>query len=51
MAAKFNWFLNQLDASNAFLHDNLSEYVFMIEPPGFEDPTKLNRVYKLHKSL
>ncbi|KAM2607610.1 hypothetical protein TB2_036145 [Malus domestica] len=51
LASKFNWFLNQLDVSNAFLHGNLSESVFMIQPPGFEDPLQANHVCKLHKSL
>lgn len=51
MTAEFKWFLNQLDASIAFLHGNLSEFVFMIQPPSFGDPTKFNCFCKLHKSL
>ncbi|KAM2281568.1 hypothetical protein ACFX1S_042149 [Malus domestica] len=51
MAAKFDWFLNQLDVSNAIFHGNLTKSVFMIQPPGFEDPTKPHHVCQLHKSL
>ncbi|KAM2884753.1 hypothetical protein COP2_012021 [Malus domestica] len=51
MAAQFDWFLNQLDVNNAFLHGNLSESVFMVQPSGFEDLTKPTHVCGLHKSL
>ncbi|KAM1633571.1 hypothetical protein ACFXTN_010610 [Malus domestica] len=51
MAAQFDWFLNQLDVSNVFLHGNLSEFVFMVQPSGFEDPAKPTHVCGLHKSL
>ena len=51
LAAQHNWFLNQLDISNAFLHGDLKEDVFMIQPPGFCDPQFPSHVCKLRKSL
>ncbi|KAB2628692.1 hypothetical protein D8674_033487 [Pyrus ussuriensis x Pyrus communis] len=51
LAVQHNWFLNQLDISNAFLHGNLKEAVFMQQPPGFIDPSKSSFVCKLTKSL
>ncbi|KAM2776095.1 hypothetical protein PS2_008609 [Malus domestica] len=48
---QFNWFLNQLDISNAFLHGDLKEDVFMIQPPSFQDLSKPHHVCKLRKSL
>ncbi|KAM0012969.1 putative RNA-directed DNA polymerase [Helianthus debilis subsp. tardiflorus] len=45
------WSLRQLDAENAFLHGDLSETIFMKQPPGFEDPSKPNHVCRLHRSL
>ncbi|KAM1024520.1 hypothetical protein ACFX2C_037789 [Malus domestica] len=51
LAAQFDWFLNQLDVSNAFLHGTLTESVFMQQPPGFEDPTYPHHVCHLHRSL
>ncbi|XP_070672584.1 uncharacterized mitochondrial protein AtMg00810-like [Malus domestica] len=51
MAVQFDWFLNQLDVSNAFLNGTLSEDVFMKQPLGFEDPIKPAHVCHLQKSL
>ncbi|TQD68987.1 hypothetical protein C1H46_045480 [Malus baccata] len=51
MAVQYDWFLHQLDISNAFLHGNLQEDVFMQQPPGFIDPSKPSYVCQLQKSL
>ena len=51
LAAEYDWFLNQLDVKNAFLHGNLEEEVFMDAPPGFENAIGAGKVCKLKKSL
>lgn len=49
LAVQFNWPINKIDVSNAFLYGTLSEAVFMAQPAGFVDPTKPHHVCHLHK--
>lgn len=51
LAVHFNWFIHQLDISNAFLHGFLEEEEFMERPKGFEDSTFPNHVCELHRAL
>ncbi|KAE8687628.1 lachrymatory-factor synthase-like [Hibiscus syriacus] len=41
----------QLDVKTTFLHGNLKEEIYMLQPEGFEEKEKNNLVYKLNKSL
>ncbi|KAI3828361.1 hypothetical protein L1987_02461 [Smallanthus sonchifolius] len=40
----------QLDVKSAFLYGKVHEKVYVTQPPGFEDPHNINKVYKLDKS-
>ena len=40
-----------MDVKSAFLNGPIQELVFVEQPPGFEDPSMPNHVYKLHKVL
>jgi hypothetical protein len=51
IAVSRGWSLRQLDVTNAFLHGELEEEVYMYQPPGYEDKTKPNYVCKLDKAL
>lgn len=51
LAAQSNWFIHQLDVSNAFLHGFLKENVYMSQPLGFIDQDHPNHVCHLQKSL
>ncbi|KAI3687113.1 hypothetical protein L1987_80804 [Smallanthus sonchifolius] len=41
----------QLDVKRAFLYGKVHEEVYVTQPPGFEDPHNINKVYKLDKAL
>nr|GEU38243.1 ribonuclease H-like domain-containing protein [Tanacetum cinerariifolium] len=43
--------IHQLDVKNAFLHGQLSEMVFMHQPPGFVDSSHHNYVCHLQRSF
>ncbi|KAI3744594.1 hypothetical protein L1987_57678 [Smallanthus sonchifolius] len=40
-----------LDVKSAFLYGKVHEEVYVTQPPGFEDPHNINKVYKLDKAL
>nr|GEX57372.1 ribonuclease H-like domain-containing protein [Tanacetum cinerariifolium] len=45
------WQIHQLDVKNAFLNGDLSETVYMHQPPGFVDPRYPQHVCLLQRSL
>ncbi|GKE43313.1 ribonuclease H-like domain-containing protein [Tanacetum coccineum] len=45
------WPIHQLDVKNAFLNGDLSETVYMHQPPGFIDTRFPNHVCRLQRSL
>uniref|UniRef100_A0A803PBI7 Reverse transcriptase Ty1/copia-type domain-containing protein n=1 Tax=Cannabis sativa TaxID=3483 RepID=A0A803PBI7_CANSA len=51
LAVAYDWEVRQVDINNTFLNGTLDEDVYMIQPPGFEDPQKPHHVCKLHKSI
>ncbi|KAI3770975.1 hypothetical protein L6452_02123 [Arctium lappa] len=40
-----------MDVKSAFLYGTIDEEVYVCQPPGFENPSYPNRVYKLKKAL
>ncbi|GJY37857.1 ribonuclease H-like domain-containing protein [Tanacetum coccineum] len=51
LAVSRQWPIHQLDVKNAFLNDDLSETVYMHQPPGFVDSRYPNHAYLLQISL
>ncbi|GKA67762.1 ribonuclease H-like domain-containing protein [Tanacetum coccineum] len=51
LAASRHWPVYQLDVKNAFLHGDLSETVYMHQPPGFRDSAHPDYVCLLQRSL
>ena len=46
-----NFKLYQMDVKCAFFNGFLNENVFVEQPPGFENPSFLDHVYKVDKAL
>jgi hypothetical protein len=52
LAANLDWPLQQFDVKNAFLHEDLTEEIYMDLPPGWSDPNiRKPKVCRLKKSL
>lgn len=51
LAVSAGWCIRQVDVSNAFLHSDLQEIVYMTQYPGFVNPLFPNVVCLLKKSL
>lgn len=51
LAVHFQWHLQQLDVTNAFLHGILHEDIYMTQPQGFINPWFPMHVSKLRKSI
>ncbi len=51
IAAYFDYEIWQMDVKTAFLHGNLTEDVYMIQPEGFVHPTSTSKVCKLKRSI
>ncbi|GJV06871.1 ribonuclease H-like domain-containing protein [Tanacetum coccineum] len=51
LAMSRKWPIHQLDVKNVFLNDDLSEIVYMYQPPSFVDARFLIHVCRLQRSL
>jgi len=49
LAANYGWSLQQCDVTNAILHENLEEEIYMEVPPGFKPEE--GKMCKLRKIL
>ena len=51
IAAYFDYEIWQMDVKTAFLHGNLTEDVYMIQPEGLVDPSSTSKVCKHNRSI
>lgn len=51
VAVTKDWKIRQLDVQNAFLHGELKEKVFMVQPPGYVDKQRPDYVCRLKKAI
>ncbi|GJU18155.1 retrovirus-related pol polyprotein from transposon TNT 1-94 [Tanacetum coccineum] len=51
MCATYDLHLEQLDVKTEFLHENLEEEIYMLQPEGFKQKGKENLICRLNKSL
>ncbi|GJS03661.1 ribonuclease H-like domain-containing protein [Tanacetum coccineum] len=51
LALAQNWHVHQLDVKNSFLNGDLTETVYMYQPPGFKDSRFPHHVCRLQRSL
>jgi len=51
LAVSRHWPVHQLDVKNAFLHGNLYETVYCVQPSGFEDSSHPDFLCLLNRSL
>jgi len=51
MCVAFDLHLKQLDVKTTFLHGELEEEIYMLQPKGFKEQGKENLVCRLTKSL
>ncbi|CAA6655669.1 unnamed protein product [Spirodela intermedia] len=47
----YGWSLSQFDVKNAFLHEEISEEIYMELPSRYKDPNDTLKVCKLKKAL
>nr|GEU40753.1 hypothetical protein [Tanacetum cinerariifolium] len=50
-ARRKDFVVYQMDVKSAFLYERIEKEVYVCQPPGFEDPNFLDKVYKVEKAL
>ena len=45
------WNIQQMDVKVVFLNGTIDEEVYVMQPPGFKDPSHLDKMYKVVKAL